>query len=46
MMIELPDTLAAALKAQANACGVAPDGYVSEVLKRDLAATLRSRSNP
>ena len=40
MMIELPEVLGAALKAQANAHGVAFDGYVRDVLERDLAASL------
>ncbi len=36
MMIELPEKLEAALKVQANAHGVSADGYVREVLERDL----------
>lgn len=39
MMIELPEELAAALKVQANAHGVSPDGYVREVLERDHASS-------
>jgi hypothetical protein len=42
MMIELPEKLGAVLKAQANAHGVSPDGYVREVLERDFAATLEA----
>ncbi len=40
MTIELPEDLGAALKAQANAHGVSPDGYVREILERDLASSL------
>ena len=40
MMIELPEELGAALKAQANAHGVSADGYAREILERDLAASL------
>lgn len=40
MMIELPEKLEAALKVQANAHGVSPEGYVCEVLERDLASAL------
>jgi hypothetical protein len=40
MMIELPEKLEAALKAQAKAHGVSPAGYVCEVLERDLASSL------
>jgi predicted HicB family RNase H-like nuclease len=35
--IELPDELAAALKARAQAQGVSPDRFVSRVLKETLA---------
>ena len=45
MTIELPDKLAAALKAQANAHGVSPAGYVCEVLERDLASTLAGQAS-
>jgi plasmid stability protein len=38
MTIELPEKLATALKVQANAHGVSPEGYVCEVLERELAA--------
>ena len=44
MMIELPEELGAALKAHASAHGVSPDGYVREVLERDLASSLESQS--
>lgn len=43
MTIELPAKLEAALKAQANAHGVTPAGYVCEVLERDLASALRNQ---
>ena len=42
MTIELPEKLEAALKVQANAHGVSPEGYVCEVLERDLASALES----
>jgi plasmid stability protein len=44
MMIELPEELGVALKAQANAHGVSADGYAREVLERDLASSLASVS--
>jgi hypothetical protein len=43
MMIELPEKLAAVLKMHANAHGVSPDGYVSELVARDLAAELEAQ---
>ena len=45
MIIELPEKLEAALKAQANAHGVSADGYVREVLERDLACSLEAQSS-
>jgi plasmid stability protein len=45
MMIELPEELGAALKAQANAHGVSADGYVREVLERDLASAVETQSS-
>ena len=45
MMIELPEELGAALKAQANAQGVSADGYVREVLERDLASAVETQSS-
>jgi len=45
MTIELSEELEAALKVQANAHGVSPAGYVREVLERDLAPSLESRSS-
>ena len=45
MMIELPEKLEAALKVQANAHGVSADGYVREVLERDLASSLEAQSS-
>ncbi len=45
MMIELPQKLEAALKVQANAHGVSPEGYVREVLERDLAFSLEGQSS-
>jgi len=44
MMSELPEELGAALKAQANAHGVSAEGYVREILKRDLTASLEAGS--
>ena len=43
MTIELPENLEAALKAQASAHGVSPEGYVCEVLERELAASLQGQ---
>jgi predicted DNA binding CopG/RHH family protein len=40
VVIELPEELGAALKAQANAHGVSADGYAREVLERELASSL------
>jgi len=45
MKIELPEELQAALKAHANAHGVSADGYVREVLERDLASSLKAQSS-
>jgi plasmid stability protein len=45
MMIELPEELVAALKAQANAHGVSADGYAREVLERDLASSLEAQAS-
>ena len=45
MMIELPENLGAALKAEANAHGVSADGYARELLKRDLAPSLDAQSS-
>lgn len=45
MTIELPEELGAALKAQATALGVSPDGYVREVLERDLASSIEMQSS-
>lgn len=45
MMIELPEELGAALKVRANAHGVSADGYVREVLERDLAASREAQSS-
>ncbi len=43
MMIELPEKLGAAVKVQANAHGVSPDGYVREVLEHKLAHELEAQ---
>jgi plasmid stability protein len=45
MIIELPEDLGAALKAQANAHGVSADGYARELLERDLVASLEAQSS-
>ena len=45
MMIELSEKLEAALKVQAKAHGVFPEGYVCEALERDLASALKSQSS-
>lgn len=43
LTIQLPDKLEAALKARANARGVSADGYVCNLLERDLAASLQDQ---
>jgi len=43
VLIDLPENLEAALKAQANARGVSAAGYLREVLERDLAYTPSSQ---
>ena len=45
MKIELPEELRLALKVRANAHGVSVDGYVREVVERDLAPTLEEQSS-
>jgi len=45
MIVDLPEKLEAALKAQANAHGVSPEGYVCEVLERDLAPSLQAQAS-
>ena len=45
MIVDLPEKLKAALKFQANAHGVSPEGYVCEVLERDLAPALQEKSS-
>jgi plasmid stability protein len=45
MIIELPEELGAALKAQANARGVSADSYARELLQRDLASSLEPQSS-
>jgi plasmid stability protein len=37
MIVDLPESLEAALKVRANAHGVSPEGYVCEVLERVLS---------
>ena len=44
MLIELPESLEAALKHQATALGVSPAGYVRVVLERNLAPSLAAQS--
>jgi plasmid stability protein len=45
MTIEIPEGLAAALKARANKQGVSADGYAREVLERDLASSSEAESS-
>ncbi len=45
MVIELPEQLGAALKAQANAHGLSVDGYAREVLERDLASSFGAQTS-
>jgi plasmid stability protein len=40
MIIEVPEELSAALKAQANAHGVSADGYARDLLEHGLASSL------
>jgi len=40
LTIQLPEKLEAALKAQADAHGVSPAGYVQGVLERELAGSV------
>jgi hypothetical protein len=44
MLIELPESLEAALKHHASALGVSPAVYVRVVLERDLAPSLEPHS--
>jgi len=44
LTIQLPDELEAALKAQAKAHGVSADGYVRDILERELAASLEHQT--
>ncbi len=44
MDVELPSQLEAALKAQANARGVSPAGYVCELLQRELAPSIEKQA--
>ena len=45
LIIELPDELRAALKAQAEAQGGSPDRYVTRMLENNLAAEMRERNS-
>jgi plasmid stability protein len=45
MIIDLPEDLGAALKAEANAKGVSVDGYARQLLTRDLAHSLELQSS-
>ncbi|HTD55690.1 MAG TPA: hypothetical protein VK670_09930 [Silvibacterium sp.] len=40
MIVEVPEKLEAALKAQANAHGLSPEDYVCEVLERELGQSI------
>ena len=46
LTIKLPEKLEAALKEQANAQGLSPDGYVRDILERELATSLEHQSGP
>jgi plasmid stability protein len=41
MIVDLPENLEAALRVQANAHGVSPEGYLCEVLERILIPDLQ-----
>ena len=43
MIVELPENLETALKAQASARGVSAAGYVRAILERDLASSLEAQ---
>jgi hypothetical protein len=45
MTIELPEELAAVLKFQANAHHVTPEGYVRQVLERNLASSMEAQTH-
>jgi plasmid stability protein len=45
MIVDLPEDLEAALKVQANAHGVSPEGYLCEVLERVLGSGLQVPSS-
>ena len=46
LTIELPDSLQAALKEQAQAQGVSGAGYIRQMLELDLAASLPATALP
>jgi plasmid stability protein len=43
LTIQLSDKLEAVLKAEANAHGVSPAGYVRDILERELATSLEQQ---
>jgi plasmid stability protein len=43
LTIQLPENLEAALKAQANAHGLSPAGYVRDILERELASSIEDQ---
>lgn len=45
MTIELPENLASALRAQANAQGFSADVYARELLQRELVPSLETQSS-
>jgi plasmid stability protein len=45
LIIQLPDKLEAALKAEANAHGVSPADYVQDILERELAPSLEDQTS-
>ena len=46
MIVELPEQLEVAIKEQARAQGVTPEGYIREVLGRELRSTSNIPGNP
>jgi plasmid stability protein len=46
MVIDLPEQLENAVKVQANARGVSPEGYVRNVLERELEPALSEQPSP
>jgi hypothetical protein len=46
LTIQIPDVLEAALKAKATASGTSADGYVQNLLQRDLSLSMEDHPGP